>query len=90
MNSPPRLREAIFGEIKAHTLETDLSVPTRLGEFWYYSRSFEGKQYGVHCRCPIAGPEDWTPPQLDTDTEVPGVGRSPSGTEGTKPDGDVS
>ncbi len=66
------LREAIFGEIKAHTLETDLSVPTRLGEFWYYSRSFEGKQYGVHCRCPIAGPEDWTPPQLDTDTEVPG------------------
>src|SRR5690242_13617633 len=37
------LREQIFAEIKAHTLETDLSVPSRLGEHWYYSRSIEGK-----------------------------------------------
>ena len=37
------LREAIFGEIKARTQETDLSVPTRTGAFWYYSRTNEGK-----------------------------------------------
>src|SRR5690606_21822444 len=36
------LREKIFDEIKSRTQETDLSVPTRLGEYWYYSRSFEG------------------------------------------------
>jgi oligopeptidase B len=66
------LREQIFAEIKAHTLETDLSVPSRLGDHWYYSRSIEGKQYGVSCRCPVAGPDDWTPPRLETDTEVPG------------------
>ncbi|NMN97095.1 S9 family peptidase [Antrihabitans stalactiti] len=65
------LREQIFAEIKARTQETDLSVPTRMGEFWYYSRSFEGKQYGVHCRCPISGPEDWTPPELTASLAVP-------------------
>jgi oligopeptidase B len=70
------LREKIFDEIKNRTQETDLSVPTRLGEYWYYSRSYEGKQYGVHCRCPIdanaAGIDAWTPPQLEVGTEIPG------------------
>ncbi|MBF6349635.1 MULTISPECIES: S9 family peptidase [Nocardia] len=70
------LREKIFDEIKSRTRETDLSVPTRLGEYWYYSRSFEGKQYGVQCRCPIdaaaAGIDAWTPPELAADTEIPG------------------
>lgn len=70
------LRDKIFDEIKSRTQETDLSVPTRLGDYWYYSRSFEGKQYGVHCRCPIDAAADgidaWTPPQLEADTEIPG------------------
>ena len=66
------MRQKIFDEIKARTKETDLSVPTRRGEWWYYGRSFEGKQYGVHCRCPVADPDDWTPPQLDENTEIPG------------------
>ncbi|WP_378736749.1 S9 family peptidase [Nocardia brasiliensis] len=71
-----QLRETIFDEIKSRTQETDLSVPTRMGDYWYYSRSFEGKQYGVHCRCPIAadaeGIDAWTPPQLEAGTAVPG------------------
>ncbi|HEY5221927.1 MAG TPA: S9 family peptidase [Microbacteriaceae bacterium] len=58
------LRESIFGEIKAHTQETDLSVPTRRGAWWYYSRSFEGKQYAAHARAPIADDADWTPPVI--------------------------
>jgi oligopeptidase B len=66
------LRQKIFDEIKARTKETDLSVPTRRGEWWYYGRSFAGKQYGVQCRCPVADPDDWTPPQFDEDTEIPG------------------
>src|SRR5262245_24908200 len=66
------LRQKIFDEITARTKETDLSVPTRRGDWWYYSRSFEGKQYGVHCRCPIADPDDWTPPNFDEHTEIPG------------------
>jgi len=67
-----RLRQQIFDEIKSRTKETDLSVPIRRGDWWYYGRSFEGKQYGVHCRCPVADPDDWTPPKFDEDTEIPG------------------
>ena len=66
------LRQKIFDEIKARTKETDLSVPTRRGDWWYYARTFEGKQYGVHCRCPVSDPDDWNPPELDEDTEIPG------------------
>lgn len=66
------LRQRVFEEIKSRTKETDLSVPLRRGDWWYYGRSFEGKQYGVHCRCPVAGPEDWNPPVLDEHTDVPG------------------
>ncbi|WP_293305929.1 S9 family peptidase [Mycolicibacterium sp.] len=66
------LRQKIFDEIKARTKETDLSVPVRRDDWWYYGRSFEGKQYGVHCRCPIAGPDDWSPPVLDEHTDIPG------------------
>ena len=46
--------------------------PTRRGDWWYYGRSFEGKQYGVQCRCPVGDPDDWTPPELDEHTEIPG------------------
>ncbi|HEV7421993.1 MAG TPA: S9 family peptidase [Mycobacterium sp.] len=66
------LRQKIFDEIKARTKETDLSVPTRRGDWWYYGRSFEGKQYGVQCRCPVGDPDDWTPPELDEHTAIPG------------------
>ncbi|MEB3019456.1 S9 family peptidase [[Mycobacterium] crassicus] len=67
-----QLRQSIFDEIKARTKETDLSVPARRGDWWYYARTFEGKQYGVQCRCPAGQPDDWTPPRLDEATEIPG------------------
>ncbi|KXC06139.1 S9 family peptidase [Microbacterium hominis] len=66
------LRQRIFDEIKARTLETDLSVPTRQGAWWYYGRTVEGKQYGIHCRAPLSGPDDWTPPVLTPGVDVPG------------------
>ena len=66
------LRQRIFDEIKARTKETDLSVPVRRGDWWYYARSFEGKQYGVQCRCAVADPTDWNPPIFDEHTEIPG------------------
>jgi oligopeptidase B len=66
------LRQRIFDEIKARTKETDLSVPTRRGQWWYYVRTFEGKQYGVQCRCPVTGPADWNPPAFDEHTVIAG------------------
>ncbi|WP_292834815.1 S9 family peptidase [Microbacterium sp.] len=66
------LRGRIFREIKSRTLETDLSVPTREGAWWYYGRSVEGQQYGIHCRAPLADHSDWTPPELSPGIDVPG------------------
>ncbi|SDI01718.1 oligopeptidase B [Sinosporangium album] len=63
------LREAVFQEIKGRTLETDLSVPTRKGRWWYYSRTEEGKQYGIQCRVRAEG-ED--PPQMGEGGQLPG------------------
>ena len=57
------LRQAIFEEIRARTLETDLSVPTRNRGYWYYGRSFEGREYGATCRVPVADESDWSPPR---------------------------
>ncbi|TCC47572.1 S9 family peptidase [Kribbella capetownensis] len=61
------LREAIFKEISDRTLQTDLSVPARRGGYWYYSRTIEGKQYGIHCRVKVDGDQ---PPA--TDGEIAG------------------
>jgi len=44
------LRGRIFEEIKSRTQESDLSVPEAYRGWWYYSRTFEGKQYAAQCR----------------------------------------
>jgi oligopeptidase B len=62
------LRETIVGEIRSRTRETDLSVPTRARGYWYYGRTFEGREYGATCRVPVADPADWTPPRPAEDT----------------------
>ncbi|MCW4386208.1 S9 family peptidase [Salinibacterium sp. SYSU T00001] len=61
------LREQLFQEIKGRVKETDLGVPVREGDWWYYSRTVEGQQYAIHCRAPIADPQDWSTPQLPED-----------------------
>ena len=70
------LREAIFQEIKGRTQETDLSVPSRKDNWWYYTRSAEGKEYGIQCRVRAANTgnpvADWTPPAVEPGVEVPG------------------
>jgi oligopeptidase B len=70
------LRKQIFEEIRTRTLETDLSVPTRNRGYWYYGRSFAGREYGASCRVPVTDPDDWTPPTpagSDTDPEQPAL-----------------
>jgi len=72
------LTETVFGEIKARTKETDLSVPGyathTLGvegagtAYWYYSRTVEGSEYAIHCRA--AASDRSTPP--DPEVAIPG------------------
>ena len=47
------LRDQLFQEIKSRVQETDLSVPTRRGDWWYYGRTEEGLQYPILCRKPL-------------------------------------
>jgi oligopeptidase B len=58
------LRDTIFQEIKGRTQETDLSVPSRKGGYWYYTRTVEGKQYSIHCRV-AAAPGESDPPMAE-------------------------
>lgn len=59
------LTEAVYQEVKARVQETDLSLPVRSGDFWYFSRSEEGKSYGATCRVPLRNKDDWTPPVIE-------------------------
>lgn len=48
------LAESVFQEIRTRTQETDLSVPVRHGNWWYYSRTVAGQQYPIHARIALA------------------------------------
>lgn len=65
------LRETVFGEIKARTQETDLSVPARKGGYWYYSRTVEGQQYSIQCRRAVQ-PGEVDPPATGDGAALPG------------------
>ncbi len=43
-------QENIYKEIVGRIKETDLSVPYRNGNYFYYNRTEQGKQYGIFCR----------------------------------------
>jgi oligopeptidase B len=42
--------DALYKEMLGRIKQTDLSVPTRRGGYFYYSRTEEGKQYPIQCR----------------------------------------
>lgn len=44
------LQRELFKEMKGHIKEEDTSVPTKDGDYSYYSRTEKDKQYRVHCR----------------------------------------
>jgi oligopeptidase B len=44
------LRDELYNEMLSHIKQTDVSVSYREGDWWYYSRTEEGLQYGIYCR----------------------------------------
>jgi oligopeptidase B len=50
MSPTKDLQETLYKEILGRIKQTDLSVPSRIGEYFYYSRTEEGKQYPYMCR----------------------------------------
>lgn len=59
------LRRTLFDELKSHVQETDMSVPVRINDYWYYARTQEGRQYATQCRMRVRGADDWNPPEID-------------------------
>jgi len=43
-------QEQLYKEILGRIKETDISVPEKLDEYYYYTRTEEGKQYSIYCR----------------------------------------
>jgi oligopeptidase B len=50
MKPTKELQEALYKEMLGRIKQTDLTVPSRIGEYFYYSRTEEGKQYPYRCR----------------------------------------
>jgi oligopeptidase B len=44
------LQDKLYTEILSHIKQTDTNVPYRWGNFFYYTRTVEGKQYPIYCR----------------------------------------
>jgi oligopeptidase B len=44
------LKQSLYDEMVARVKATDETVPVRRGDYFYYSRTEEGKQYEIHCR----------------------------------------
>ncbi len=42
--------DALYQEMLGRIKQTDLTVPSRRGDYLYYSRTEEGKQYPIQCR----------------------------------------
>ncbi len=42
--------DTLYQEILGRIKQTDLSVPWRLGRYYYYNRTVEGQQYPIYCR----------------------------------------
>ncbi|HWD94926.1 MAG TPA: S9 family peptidase [Acidimicrobiales bacterium] len=65
------LEEELFTEIKGRVEETDISVPVRKGNWWYFERTREGLNYPISSRVPTEN-DDLTPPEIDPMTTLPG------------------
>jgi oligopeptidase B len=72
---------ALYAEMLGRIQETDLSVPYRHGEWFYYSRTEQGKQYPIFCRKPRtpghdSAPADDAPEEVTLDLNLLAEGHS--------------
>jgi oligopeptidase B len=50
MKHTDALQSKLYSEILGRIQQTDLSVPTKRDDYFYYTRTEEGKQYSIYCR----------------------------------------
>ena len=61
----------LVDEVKASTALTDVTVPIREGDFWYFRRFTEGQSYATHHRAPVERDEAGAPIPLVPEPGVP-------------------
>ena len=75
VTAPTREEAArLVEEVKASTALTDVTVPIREGEFWYFRRFAEGQSYATHHRAPVELDEAGSPIPLVPQPGVPTQG----------------
>src|SRR5881392_872519 len=52
MKPTEAMQDKLYNEILSHIKQTDVSVPYRWGDYFYYTRTKEGQQYPIYCRKP--------------------------------------
>lgn len=52
-----KFEDDLFAEIRGRIKEDDISAPVRRGQYYYYQRTLEGKEYVQHCRRLISSSE---------------------------------
>ena len=50
MKQTDALQSKLYSEILGRIQQTDLSVPTKRDDYFYYTRTEEGRQYAIYCR----------------------------------------
>lgn len=91
------LQEKLYGEMLSHIKETDESVPYRMGDWFYSTRTVEGSQYAIHCRraagsADLNSPFDPTQPEqiiLDVNELAEGKPFMSVGSMAVSPDGNL-
>src|ERR1700758_5321761 len=50
MKPTVQLQDDLYKEMRGRIKEEDMSVPVKIDDYYYYSRTETGKQYQIHCR----------------------------------------
>ncbi|HTD57081.1 MAG TPA: hypothetical protein VK670_16945, partial [Silvibacterium sp.] len=50
MEPTAQLQDLLYQEMRGRIKEEDMSVPVKIDDYYYYSRTETGKQYQIHCR----------------------------------------
>lgn len=72
MSETSTLQEQLYREMVSHIKETDVGVPFREGDYFYYTRTETGKQYPIFCRKRATGEvmQEDAPEQVILDQNV--------------------
>jgi oligopeptidase B len=77
MRETGALQEQLYREMVSHIKETDIGVPFREGDYFYYTRTETGKQYPIFCRKRASGQamQEDAPEQVILDQNVLAAGQ---------------